>query len=85
MLKTSFSDVTMNDTSVAPTPQSSSNFTGLIGLLLSFSAIRDWLKLLLMGAAFESFRQTIAKFFQYISDKFWFEATLDSEDDSYSA
>lgn len=67
-----------------PAPQSTSDFGGLIGLLLSFSAVRDWLKLILMGGVFNAWRQVLSKAYQYISDMVWFSASVDSEDEAYS-
>ena len=84
-LKTHSPNATVNNgTTTAPISLIPSDSMGLLGMLLSFSTINDWLKLVLLGGLFETFRQATTKVLQYLSDFFWFCATVDSEDESYS-
>ncbi|KAI0773333.1 P-loop containing nucleoside triphosphate hydrolase protein [Trametes elegans] len=52
----------------------------LIYTLLSFSAVRDWLKLLLLGAVVEACRRLVSRAYYDLVDYFWITATFDGND-----
>ncbi|KAH9893420.1 P-loop containing nucleoside triphosphate hydrolase protein [Cubamyces lactineus] len=53
----------------------------LISMLLSFSAVRDWLKLLLLGAIVETCRRVLTKAYYGFVNYFWITATFDGNDE----
>lgn len=53
----------------------------LLVTLLSMSAVRDWMKLLLIGAFLETCRRLIAKSWESIQDYFWLTATFEMHED----
>ncbi|KAH9852608.1 P-loop containing nucleoside triphosphate hydrolase protein [Lenzites betulinus] len=53
----------------------------LISMLLSFSAVRDWLKLLLLGAVVETCRRLMTRSYYGIINYFWITATFDGNDE----
>ncbi|KZT07303.1 P-loop containing nucleoside triphosphate hydrolase protein [Laetiporus sulphureus 93-53] len=55
----------------------------LISSLLSISALREWLKLGIMGGVFEICRRFYSSFIQTLRDFFWLSVTFDEDDDCY--
>lgn len=53
----------------------------LVMALLSMSAVRDWMKLLLIGAFLETCRRLITKSWESIQDFFWLTATFEMHED----
>ncbi|KAI0629345.1 P-loop containing nucleoside triphosphate hydrolase protein [Trametes polyzona] len=53
----------------------------MITMLLSFTVVRDWLKLLLLGAVVETCRRLITKSYYGLINYFWITATFDGNDD----
>ncbi|KAI0642224.1 P-loop containing nucleoside triphosphate hydrolase protein [Trametes meyenii] len=53
----------------------------LISMILSFSAVRDWLKLLLIGAVVETCRRTLTRAYYGLVNYFWITATFDGNDE----
>ncbi|KAI0372629.1 P-loop containing nucleoside triphosphate hydrolase protein [Pilatotrama ljubarskyi] len=53
----------------------------LITMLLSFSAVRDWLKLLMLGAVVETCRRILTKSYYGLLNYFWITATFDGNDE----
>ncbi|OSD04832.1 P-loop containing nucleoside triphosphate hydrolase protein [Trametes coccinea BRFM310] len=53
----------------------------LLTMLLSYSAVRDWLKLLLLGALVETGRRLLTKVYHDIINYFWLTATFDGNDE----
>ncbi|KAI8985569.1 P-loop containing nucleoside triphosphate hydrolase protein [Trametes punicea] len=53
----------------------------LLAMLLSFSAVQDWLKLLLLGAVVETCRRVLTKVYRGIVNYFWLTATFDGSDE----
>lgn len=53
-------------------------------LLFSFSALRDWLKLIVIGGFFETCRRLIFATYSKITDSFFISASFDQGDASYS-
>lgn len=63
---------------------SSLNLPGILSLLLSFSALRDWVKLFVIGGAIESARRCLMMVWAWIIESFWLTACFDETDMSYS-
>lgn len=63
---------------------SSLNLPGILSLLLSFSALRDWIKLFVIGGAIESARRCLMMVWAWIIESFWLTACFDETDMSYS-
>ena len=61
-----------------------SSITTLISVFLSFSALRDWLKLFIIGGAVESCRRVGLKFWTTLVEAFWITACFEDTDSSYS-
>ncbi|RDB23454.1 putative mitochondrial chaperone BCS1-B [Hypsizygus marmoreus] len=59
------------------------DFSSLLTLLFSFSALRDWLKLIVIGGVFESCRRLATTAYRRFIDSFFITATFDQGDDSY--
>lgn len=53
----------------------------LLMTLLSMSAVRDWMKLLLIGAFLETYRRLITQSWESIQDYFWLTATFEMHED----
>ena len=60
------------------------NLSTLLSFLLSFSALRDWLKLFIIGGAIETCRRTCISLWAWFMESFWITACLDERDMSYS-
>ncbi|KAI0047937.1 P-loop containing nucleoside triphosphate hydrolase protein [Auriscalpium vulgare] len=76
------SNATMTGASSAPmgTP---SDLTSLIAWINSFSALRDYFKLIILGGAFETLRRFYS--FSYVSlvDRFYISASFESDDSAF--
>ncbi|KAJ7596071.1 P-loop containing nucleoside triphosphate hydrolase protein [Mycena floridula] len=59
------------------------DLSSLIALLFSFSALRDWLKLFVLGGFFESFRRFISYLYTKAVDSMFVNATFNDKDSSY--
>ncbi|SJL09253.1 uncharacterized protein ARMOST_12630 [Armillaria ostoyae] len=59
------------------------DLSSLISLLFSFSALRDWLKLIVLGGFFETCRRVIFTQYAKFVDAFHITATFDEDDPSY--
>ncbi|RPD59014.1 P-loop containing nucleoside triphosphate hydrolase protein [Lentinus tigrinus ALCF2SS1-7] len=75
----------------APSSSRSTGHTGdvlpsslpeMIFMLLSMAAIRDWVKLFLIGAVLEGSRRILAKSWEKLTDYVWVTATFESNDDA---
>ncbi|EUC56107.1 P-loop nucleoside triphosphate hydrolase, putative [Rhizoctonia solani AG-3 Rhs1AP] len=63
-----------------------SSVTGLSSLftiLLSFSGLRDWLKLIVLGGALETFRRVASSLWQWAMGSFFVTVHLDNDDVAY--
>jgi hypothetical protein len=76
-----------NSTVVPPLPSSLPTSLGdvipLLSLLLSFGALRDWLKLFLMGGLLESVRRCVNYLYSAFVESFLLTVEIDSEDPAY--
>jgi mitochondrial chaperone BCS1 len=59
------------------------DLSSLIALLFSFSALRDWLKLVLIGGVFETCRRLFYYSWNKVVDSFWITAQFHEDDASY--
>ncbi len=77
--------VAQNATAASSAPLASPlNLSTLISLLLSFSALRDWLKLIVIGGVIETCRRTCLRLWSSFIESFWITASFDENDPSYS-
>lgn len=60
------------------------NLSTLLSLLLSFSALRDWVKLIVIGGAIETCRRSAMRLWSTFMESFWLTASFDENDSSYS-
>jgi chaperone BCS1 len=61
------------------------DFSSLITFLYSFSALHDYVKLIVLGGAFETLRRFYSSSYKNLVDRFFVTATFESEDLSYGA
>ncbi|KAJ8077739.1 hypothetical protein PM082_002172 [Marasmius tenuissimus] len=54
-----------------------------VPFLFSFSALRDWLKVFLIGGILETCRRWYGYFYELTVESFWMSATFDEDDTSY--
>ena len=81
------SDVAQNVTvtnSTTTSPASPLNLPALLSFLLSFSALRDWLKLIVIGGVIETCRRFGLKLWSSLVESFWITACFDERDTCYS-
>ena len=69
---------TANPLPIAVTPAT------ILSLFLSFSALRDWLKLIVIGGVVETSRRLCLKLWSTFIEAFWITASFEEHDDSYS-
>ncbi|CAL1714276.1 unnamed protein product [Somion occarium] len=89
-----FSDVAQGDNSTMATATNATNspsstnatpgLSGLLTMLLSFSALTDWLKLFVIGGAVESCRRLLFSLWRSFTQSFWITATFDCDDLSFN-
>jgi mitochondrial chaperone BCS1 len=59
------------------------NLISIITMLLSVSALRDWLKLIVIGGVLESCRRMAYQLYNNFINSFFITATFREDDDSY--
>jgi chaperone BCS1 len=59
------------------------SFSSLITFIYSFTALRDYLKLIVLGGALETLRRLYSVSYHHLMDWFFITATFDSEDVSF--
>ncbi|EPS95295.1 hypothetical protein FOMPIDRAFT_1132740 [Fomitopsis schrenkii] len=64
-------------------PSATNDFHTLISTVLSLSALRDWLKLFVVGGLLEWCRRYFSSFRDWVMGAFWITASFDANDDSY--
>ncbi|KAF7798694.1 hypothetical protein EIP86_009918 [Pleurotus ostreatoroseus] len=69
---------TVNPLPLAVTPAT------ILSLFLSFSALRDWLKLIVIGGVVETSRRLCLKLWSTFIEAFWITASFEEHDDSYN-
>ena len=81
----STNSTTSADTTTGATAATAAmGISSLITMLLSFSALRDWLKLFVIGGMIESCRRILLLGWKTVLESLWISATFDCDDDSYS-
>ena len=75
--------IAATNTTSLPSAEASNSFSPflLVSRLLTVSAIRDWLKLLLVGGILEVCRRLLWRSWESIMNFFWITVTLDEGDD----
>ncbi|KAJ3527758.1 hypothetical protein NM688_g8085 [Phlebia brevispora] len=56
----------------------------ILSLLLSFSALRDWLKLIVIGGTIETCRRMCLRLWHLFIESFWISACFNDHDESYN-
>ncbi|CUA74300.1 Mitochondrial chaperone BCS1 [Rhizoctonia solani] len=59
------------------------SLSSLFTILLSFSGLRDWLKLIVLGGALETLRRVASSFWQWAMGSFFVTIHLDNDDVAY--
>ncbi|PCH36314.1 nucleoside triphosphate hydrolase protein [Wolfiporia cocos MD-104 SS10] len=59
------------------------NIPSLLSTLLSFSALREWFKLFIIGGAIETCRRYYSNLWNWVVERFWLQVTFDEDDCSY--
>ena len=59
------------------------DFSSLIAFIYSFSALQDYLKLIVLGGAFETLRRLYSASYNGFMDRFFITATFHSDDSSF--
>ncbi|KAI0923399.1 hypothetical protein AcV5_008961 [Taiwanofungus camphoratus] len=62
----------------------SSDMSSFVSTMLSFSALRDWFKLLVIGGLIETCRRIFYSSWQSVHESFWLTASFDDDDTSYN-
>ncbi|CAE6470666.1 hypothetical protein ACGC1H_003955 [Rhizoctonia solani] len=65
------------------TLSSVTSLSSLFTILLSFSGLRDWLKLIVLGGALETLRRTASSLWQWAMGSFFVTVHLDNDDVAY--
>ncbi|KAI0769155.1 P-loop containing nucleoside triphosphate hydrolase protein [Irpex lacteus] len=82
------SNVTASTNSTEPTPGSTGlpplNFSSIVSFLLTFAALRDWLKLIVIGGVIETCRRGGMRLWATFVESFWLTACFDENDVSYT-
>jgi len=76
-------NVTQNATAVDTALKMPTDVSSLITFIYSFSALRDYLKLIVLGGALETLRRLYSASYSSLVDRFFITATFESEDLSF--
>ncbi|KAF8475167.1 P-loop containing nucleoside triphosphate hydrolase protein [Russula ochroleuca] len=76
-------DTLMNVTVDATPLKMPTDFPSLFTFIYSISALRDYLKLIMLGGAFETLRRLYSASYRNLMDRLFITATFESEDASY--
>lgn len=76
---------TNETTSAAAKPATPTDLSSLLMLLFSFSALRDWLKLIIIGGFFETARRLAFSAYYKVINSFFITVYFEEEDSSYGA
>ena len=68
-----------------PANPSSTSLPQIILMLLSLAAVRDWIKLLILGSLLEVARRGLMKGWERLIDSIWVVATFEFSDDAAGA
>ncbi|KAI9440622.1 P-loop containing nucleoside triphosphate hydrolase protein, partial [Lactarius indigo] len=79
-----FTNATQNAT-VSDTPlRMPTDFSSLLAFIYSISALRDYLKLIVLGGALETLRRLYSNSYSNLVDRFFLTATFESDDMAFS-
>ncbi|TFK39775.1 P-loop containing nucleoside triphosphate hydrolase protein [Crucibulum laeve] len=87
LLSVSQTNATTNGTSAVsvPTPTAMpTDLASLLTFLFSFSALRDWFKLIVIGSVFETARRLVFHFYYKLINSIFITARFQEDDNSYS-
>jgi mitochondrial chaperone BCS1 len=76
-------NATQNATAADTAMKMPTDFSSLLAFIYSFSALRDYLKLIVLGGALETLRRLSSASYANLVDRFFITATFESEDLSY--
>ena len=76
-------DTTQNTTVSATPLKMPTDFSSLLTFIYSFSALQDYLKLVVLGGALETLRRLYSASYRSLVDRFFITATFESDDASY--
>jgi len=76
-------DPTQNTTASVTPSKMPTDSSSLFTFLYSFSALRDYLKLIVLGGAFETLRRLYSASYRSLVDRFFMTVTFESDDASY--
>jgi chaperone BCS1 len=71
-------------TSGTPSQTPPNSVTDVVAFLFSFAALRDWLKLILIGGTLEALRRFAMYTYESFVNCLWVTAYFDQDDSSYS-
>jgi hypothetical protein len=81
---TFISATAQNATASTATPMKMpTDFSSLLAFIYSFSALHDYLKLIVLGGAFETLRRLYSASYRSLMDRFFISASFESDDVSY--
>ena len=83
-VESTFTNATQNATTLAAPLQIPTNFSSLMTLIYSISALRDYFKLVVFGSALETLRRIYLTSYSNLLDRFFITATFESEDVAFS-
>lgn len=74
---------TISQDHVQPGPSFPTDILSLVTFLLSFSALGDWVKLIVLGGVLETCRRLAFHFYYKVYNSFFITATFEEDDSSY--
>lgn len=75
--------VTSTSPPAAAAPTMPADISGLLTLLLSFSGLREWLKIFVLGGFFESCRRMFSWLYMKVNEGLYINAYFEEDDASY--
>lgn len=83
LTNSTISNGTAAEGSLPSAPAAPTDLSSLIAFLFSFSALRDWFKLLIIGGFLETCRRYFFTFYNKVIESFFITATFEEGDSSY--
>lgn len=80
----SANSTTSADGSTTTAKATAAGISSILTMLLSLSALRDWLKLFVIGGLIETCRRLLFAGWALVIESLWITATFDFDDSSYS-
>ena len=74
---------TQNATATATPVKMPTDFSSLLAFIYSFSVLQDYIKLVVLGGAFETLRRLYSASYKGLTDRFFVSATFESDDISF--